>query len=890
MAVDRAFDVEAVTRRFFEDYKRVFDGVMATVMGFGQSKEEQEAKKLFVQTLFNRLMFIYFLSRKGWLKFKGDPDYLNALRKDYAAGPAENNFYDIRLKLLFFAGLNNDASRDVRSPILASLIGNVPFLNGGLFEETKEDKRTNVVVPDDAIDQILRQLFDRFNFTVMESTPFDVEVAVDPEMLGKVFEELVTGRHESGSYYTPRPVVSFMCREALKGYLETQNTGASTEAIAAFVDHKDTSDLTLSSAPKLGEALARVKVVDPACGSGAYLLGMMQELVELMAVLYSAQLSHEAQDLYNLKLRIIEQNLYGADIDQFAVNIAMLRLWLSLAIDYDGPVPPPLPNLDFKIVCGDSLLGPDPSPENYGTLFRHRIHLLAGQLADLKARHMGATGQEKTNLTKEIEGLKAKLREALADSAAPKDAVDWRVEFAEVFDQNGGFHVAIANPPYGAQGTIGVRDLYFDRRIEGNQSNDSYGLFIARGLELLHPNGQLTYIVSDTWRTIRSHRPLRARLFKTTTVKHIIDLPSWIFRATVNTCILNLSKTQPSERHMIAASDLRGLPTGNWQRLSYYLTDVVSSQDVQTDSWARYSYRQGIIATHRSLPFFIASPQLYELFFGPGMTRLGDVGEAVHGISTGDNKQYVRAEAGARGGYPLIEEWMKMPPDRMARLTDVEKVRGVQQDLDGLRGCFVPFDKGGVSEASSGWLPNYYVKTPYYINWSSGAIRDMRRNIGARWINERYFFEQGLTFSISGIYAPTFRLNSGAIFEAKGSGIFCNNLSPYVLLGLLCSRVARYFFKSFIKHSVDTSGDDINEFRFPLPDAETTARIESLVKSIVEKQKADPAYPYHQHQQKELDRCVYRLYRLNQEHIREIECWFLRRYPTLARAQGISLT
>lgn len=152
-----------------------------------------------------------------------------------------------------------------------------PSLNGGLFEETPADKRTNIVVPDTAIDHILRDLFDRYNFTVMESTPFDTEVAVDPEMLGKVFEELVTGRHETGSYYTPRPVVSFMCREALKGYLESQNTGASTEAIAAFVDHKDTSEITISSAPRVGEALARVKVVDPACGSGAYLLGMMQE-------------------------------------------------------------------------------------------------------------------------------------------------------------------------------------------------------------------------------------------------------------------------------------------------------------------------------------------------------------------------------------------------------------------------------------------------------------------------------------------------------------------------------------------------------------------------------------------------------------------------------------
>jgi len=521
-AVDKVFDVEAVTKQFFEEYKRVFERTLASVRGFGQNKEEEDAKKLFVQTVFNRLMFIYFLSRKGWLKFKGNPDYLNALRKDYPAGPAENNFYDIRLKMLFFAGLNNDASRDVRSSTLASLIGDVPFLNGGLFEETPDDKRLNILIPDAAIDQILRELFDRFNFTVMESTPFDVEVAVDPEMLGKVFEELVTGRHESGSYYTPRPVVSFMCREALKGYLETQDTGASAEAIAAFVDHKDSSTLTLPSAPKVGEALARVKVVDPACGSGAYLLGMMQELVELMTALYSAQLSHEAQDLYNLKLRIIEQNLYGADIDQFAVNIAMLRLWLSLAIDYDGAVPPPLPNLNFKIVCGDSLLGPDPSPENYGTLFQHRVHDLAGHLAVLKDRHMRATGQDKINLTKEVEALKSQLREALAESAAPNGAVDWRVEFAEVFDQNGGFDVAIANPPYGIEAD--------GRRRVLAGIGDSYPSFMLLAVELA-PKGMLAFITPTSWETGEGYTTFRKRLFGSAAIVAIVNLPYDVFAA-----------------------------------------------------------------------------------------------------------------------------------------------------------------------------------------------------------------------------------------------------------------------------------------------------------------------------------------------------------------------
>ena len=507
LALESAFDVEAVTREFFKEYKRVFDAALDKISGFGTDESEQEAKRLFTQTLFNRLMFVYFISRKGWLSFNGDKDYLRALWRDYAgrAGSVdgEPNFRYDRLRPLFFGGLNNDGSQDLTAyPDARRLIGQVPFLNGGLFEETDLDRRTDLNVPDDVIRSIFDDLFDRFNFTVMESTPFDIEVAVDPEMLGKVFEELVTGRHESGSYYTPRPVVSFMCREAIKGYLEGCDNALSAEAIGAFVDDHDTSGVSVAAARSVGRALEEITVVDPACGSGAYLLGMMQELVELQTALYNAGL--DAKSLYDLKLQIIERNLYGVDIDEFAVNIAMLRLWLSLAIEYDDPGdPPPLPNLDFKIVCGDSLLGPDPSPDNYGDLFRHQINSVAGRLADLKARYMEAIGSDKATLRDEIASVQARLTDALADSPAPQDAVDWRVQFGEVFSQRGGFDVAVANPPYiqlqrdgGKLGQL-YKDTGFDTYV---RSGDIYQLFYERGCQLLQGDfGLLAYITSNSW-------------------------------------------------------------------------------------------------------------------------------------------------------------------------------------------------------------------------------------------------------------------------------------------------------------------------------------------------------------------------------------------------------
>ena len=498
-AIADAFSVEPVTRDFFETYRKLFEAVKEQITGFAHAEEEQ--KHLFTQTLFNRLMFVYFLSRKGWLKFKGNQDYLKALWTNYDPESSTGNFYLTRLRTLFFKGLNNPDAGNLPEDEKA-LIGEVPFLNGGLFEETALDKRQNIGIPDETIRHILTDLFDRFNFTVMESTPYDVEVAVDPEMLGKVFEELVTGRHDSGAYYTPRPVVSFMCREALKGYLEGKETGLDADAIARFVDEHDTAGISLIGAPRVSEALSDVTVVDPACGSGAYLLGMMQELIELQTVLYN--IGVDAKKIYDLKLEIIQRNLYGVDIDEFAVNIAMLRMWLSLAIDYDGEEPEPLPNLDFKVVCGDSLLGPDPSTrvEVQGTLGRDVEKIR--RLGHLKADYMRAYSEaDKIRLMAEIEKLAGEIRKELGFAGASPGVIDWQVEFAEIFGENLGFDIAIANPPYiqlqGNGGRLG--NLYRDTGYQTfARTGDIYQLFYERGCQVLKSShGLLAYITSNSW-------------------------------------------------------------------------------------------------------------------------------------------------------------------------------------------------------------------------------------------------------------------------------------------------------------------------------------------------------------------------------------------------------
>jgi hypothetical protein len=321
--IDEAFDVEAVTKEFFKEYDRIFKELEKKIKGIN----DENKKRLFTQKLFNRLLFIAFIEKKGWLEFQENTDYLSALWRDYnrrkGQKAKEANFYKDRLSQFFFKGLNTPEEKREE---LKDLIGSVPFLNGGLFEQEEDDKNPNIIIPDSCIDSILHDLFQRFNFTVTESTPLDVEVAVDPEMLGKVFEELVTGRHDTGSYYTPKAIVSFMCREALKGYLKTTFPKESDDGVAKFVDEHNPDKLIHRE--DVLDALRRVRCCDLACGSGAYLLGMLHELLDLRQCLFeNYQLGSNI--IYERKLEIIKNNLYGVDNNDLAVNIARLRLWLG---------------------------------------------------------------------------------------------------------------------------------------------------------------------------------------------------------------------------------------------------------------------------------------------------------------------------------------------------------------------------------------------------------------------------------------------------------------------------------------------------------------------------------------------------------------------------------
>nr|WP_253852133.1 DNA methyltransferase [Microcystis aeruginosa] len=347
---------------------------------------------------------------------------------------------------------------------------------------------------------------------------------MDPEMLGKVFEELVTGRHESGSYYTPKPIVSFMCREALKGYLSSKLTSENKEAIELFIDEYNA--INLKNPEAVLETLKQVKVCDPACGSGAYLLGMLHELLDLRQCLFATK-GIDYKTVYQRKLEIIETNIYGVDIDPFAVNIARLRLWLSLAVEYEGDNPPPLPNLKFKIETGDSLTAPN--PQGSGMVREEFIH----RFREAKAKYLRAhLGSDKQSLEQEINEVKKQIALLTHGSASviasDKEAIskgfDWVVEFAEVLAE-GGFDIQVANPPY-------VRMELFKEIKPALRKNfpevhsdrsDLYCYFYGRALQLLKQGGMLAFISSNKWFRAKYGEKLRQHIADTCQVRSITD-------------------------------------------------------------------------------------------------------------------------------------------------------------------------------------------------------------------------------------------------------------------------------------------------------------------------------------------------------------------------------
>jgi hypothetical protein len=373
-----AFSVEKLNKEFFNSYKAHYAHFCDYLLGDSQqsntyrifgipsTSSEDEQKKLekpvrdFVKRLLGRIVFLHFLQKKGWMGCPADTDRWqdgdSAFLANYFDQTTDKaHFYSQKLVPLFFDALNTP---NRPNGLFEPTGTRIPYLNGGLFERVVEDKG-QLDFPEQLFADLL-DFFAQYNFTIDENDPDDHEVGIDPEMLGHIFENLLEDNKDKGAYYTPKPIVHYMCQQSLIYYLLThlEDTEEARSAIEYLVRSKQIGEGTQhakfirSNAARIEELLDRVKICDPAIGSGAFPIGLLQEIFWLKLTLDMTL--NAPEQLANVKRAIIQNSIYGVDIDAGAVDIARLRFWLALVVDEDRPRP--LPNLDYKIMQGDSLL------------------------------------------------------------------------------------------------------------------------------------------------------------------------------------------------------------------------------------------------------------------------------------------------------------------------------------------------------------------------------------------------------------------------------------------------------------------------------------------------------------------------------------------------------
>ncbi len=1024
------------------------------------SESRERATHEFAVRLICRLLFTWFLKEKKLIQEEllelfdaADRRYLPVQDADDPEVLEKNSYYRGILQNIFFKALNKPMdqrcrtaaearnNRTVDDPELKKLdylgknylpadfdydlFDRIPYLNGGLFDTLPEDNASDTI--DDGAIRIpnklfaatredgftievgsgrrtqrrpvegLNRIFSRYRFTVTENTALEEDVALDPELLGMVFENLLaeinptdkaaakSARKASGSYYTPRRIVDYMVNEALHLHLRTRFArDSATRQDLQLVNqlcYREEGANFEPIADRVVETFDEVRVLDPACGSGAFPMGMLHRMVELLRVVDPGNerwkqrlLARLPEDIradaergmagksydYLRKLGLIQKNLYGVDIQPLAALIAKLRFFLTLVIEQDvdhedrehNYLLHALPNIETNLLCCNTLkevriglfddrairayiqaredyYNPEISAKEREQLCRNIAEILNGLLPLFSKEALGIT-PPRDRATAQEQNV-ANLQRWFRDATIPAPFFSARAFFPEIGDA--GFHIVIGNPPYG--GDKIPDDI---KNALGLRSKDPYGAFIARFLNdesddrpltPLASDGVLAYIVSDTFMTIKSHRLLRKQMMRHRIHKMLRVHPD-TFHSTVNTAVILCQRGPAPEGHTCQMADLTNVSIHDqferFLHLLYQTEGFARRQNISNQTYAIYHYRQALIETNSNLPFFVASPKLfalmqdvdnstvlkaaslpnvsYECSLNGRILRLFKLGDQyqgssrsrrwnneglfqiVSGIKTGSNASYLRiTRADAQKKLPEVSPDVVLAQAEIDALSESEKRQGVNAKT-----CYIPFEMGQPSNASGGLLPCYYQKPSLIvIDWSRDAVAAMHDERHSDLANADFRFRDSSTqmsYSTTGQYAPTFRVANAAVFLNMASRIFFRDGNTRDnFLGFLNSKLSRFLQKSFINHGVHVEIDDIKQL-LALSDYPGCGE---MVRSIIAQQSTDDSYDYASNEQLEIDRLIYETYGLNEDDMQEVENWYARRYPKLAKAQRRTL-
>ncbi len=599
------FPYQKVRDDFFNQYRDLFQELLDNLKPYLENNTRS-----FAQKFLGRLMFLYFLQKKGWLR--GNKKFVDAIQ----------NYHE--LSNLYYDGLNTGK------------LEGIPFLNGSLFDRedylTREKESGISEILNDAFHKA-RKFFDEYNFTVDETAPLEVEVSIDPALTGTVFENLLLEkeRGEKGTFYTPKDEISFICRRALVRYLGLQDRYTSDNK-----SMQDGIDLYLEDLRKskkideirnLKERLLKVRVVDPAVGSGGFLVVMMQEIVSI--IIDADSIAGWNSDPYEYK-KAIHRNLFGFDVEPEAVEIARLRMWLSMIIDQDVPVP--LPNLDFKIVdIPDSLELQSVQKKITPEIEEERDHV-EKLIEQYSNEH---DNENKRSLKKRIASHTENLRKY---GLNPEVIESYMVNPADI---------VVMNPPYVRQESIQQeRKKYYTDTYKFDKKSDLYVYFFQRALWLLKPNGYVSVISSDKWLETSYGEKLQSYL-KSRLIA-IFGQRNRSFEADINTVI------------SIYGNDMQSDPVD-----FTYLENYASKNVIRRIPMGRPDLRPGKW-------FYLRAPEFFLKEIMPKLThKLGDFAEIKRGFTTGANEFFYmkdvsgQYEADYLSNPKRFEEWGVSARDEM---------------------------------------------------------------------------------------------------------------------------------------------------------------------------------------------------------------------------------
>ena len=580
----QAFDVAALSDEFFGKYKAQYEKFCnyiydncedESLFGYEFAEWDEKLIRDYVKKLLGRIVFLHFLQKKGWLGVPldgewgdGDKQFMKHLF-EASSQKQKDNYLDCVLEPLFAEALNTLRTDDIFDLKVKGFRNiRIPYLNGGLFERDMLDEPKSTF-PASYFDDLF-EFFYQYNFTIDENDPNDAEVGIDPEMLGRIFENLLEDNKDKGAFYTPKEIVQYMCRESLIAYLQTDvKKDSACNTIRQFVSSYDASLLPEELKEVLDKKLKDVKICDPAIGSGAFPMGLLREL-------YNCRKAIEGIDdekAVNIKTHIIQNNIYGVDIEKGAVDIARLRFWLALIVDEQAPHA--LPNLDFKIMQGNSLLeqfeGVDLSGMSLNEQEQKRTRkgkawqayfafdeqdALANIQHAIKEYYNSDNHAQKVvlrnvinenvrNYILTLKGYTPDIRQKIKELPIPNDKFFlWHIYFKEVFDK-GGFDIVIGNPPYINVQLMSEEDKTLYKKLFSSffKRCDIFALFIENGLSLSSSDGILTYIIPSVIHSNLSYQKIRDMILNKHWLAEVCYTGGKVFNApTVDTTIIRCNK------------------------------------------------------------------------------------------------------------------------------------------------------------------------------------------------------------------------------------------------------------------------------------------------------------------------------------------------------------